>query len=89
MNNMETKSERSQENIVSSFFFYMWNGWSMEECKIVFGTDGKHFWSKWCSFSTPSPLGAAECFYSSLSKDAREKLVKQACLRYDDSKRIS
>lgn len=25
------------ENAVSSFFFYMWNAWSEEECKAVYG----------------------------------------------------
>ena len=23
------------ENAVSSFFYYMWNAWSKEECKVV------------------------------------------------------
>ena len=25
------------ENTVSSFFYYMWNAWSEEECKAVYG----------------------------------------------------
>ena len=25
------------ENTVSSFFYYMWNAWSEEECKTVYG----------------------------------------------------
>lgn len=32
------------ENSVSSFFYYMWNAWSKEECEIVFGGMCKHFW---------------------------------------------
>ena len=32
------------ENAVSSFFYYMWNAWSKEECKVVFGGDYLHFW---------------------------------------------
>ena len=36
------------ENAVSSFFFYMWNAWSEEECKAVYGNMYPHFWEKWC-----------------------------------------
>lgn len=35
------------ENAVSSFFHYMWNVWSIEECKVVFGDMYRHFWDKW------------------------------------------
>ena len=37
------------ENAVSSFFYYMWNAWSKEECKAVFGDMYRHFWDKWLS----------------------------------------
>lgn len=33
------------ENAVSSFFYYMWNTWSEEECKIIFKGMYKHFWT--------------------------------------------
>ena len=36
------------ENTVSSFFYYMWNAWSEEECKTVYGGMYPHFWEKWC-----------------------------------------
>ena len=32
------------ENTVSSFFYYMWNAWSEEECKTVYGGMYPHFW---------------------------------------------
>lgn len=32
------------ENTVSSFFYYMWNAWSEEECKAVYGGMYPHFW---------------------------------------------
>lgn len=32
------------ENAVSSFFYYMWNTWSQEECRIVYGNMSRHFW---------------------------------------------
>ena len=31
------------ENTVSSFFYYMWNAWSEEECKTVYGGMYPHF----------------------------------------------
>ena len=34
------------ENTVSSFFYYMWNAWSEEECKAVYGGMYPHFWEK-------------------------------------------
>lgn len=34
------------ENTVSSFFYYMWNAWSEEECKTVYGGMYPHFWEK-------------------------------------------
>lgn len=36
--------EYQAENAVSSFFYYMWNAWSMEECKVVYGGMFLHFW---------------------------------------------
>ena len=38
-------AKRSNENIVSSFMFYMWNRWSRQECDIVFGVMSGHLWS--------------------------------------------
>ena len=32
------------ENTVSSFFYYMWNAWSEEERKAVYGGMYPHFW---------------------------------------------
>jgi len=32
------------ENAVSSFFYYMWNTWSEEECRTVYGGMYLHFW---------------------------------------------
>lgn len=75
--------ERTHENIVSSFFFYMWNSWDKEECNLVFGCQTEHFWSKWCSYAGPSATGAAERFYSALSDNYRRKLVERACTVYD------
>ena len=56
------------ENAVYSFFYYMWNAWSKEECKIVFGGMCRHFWEKWNAQAEKSIYGAAERFYSELSE---------------------
>ncbi len=53
------------ENAVSSFFYYMWNTWSQEECRIVYGNMSRHFWEKWCLLSDKGVFGAAERFYES------------------------
>lgn len=73
------------ENAVSSFFYYMWNGWDEDECRTVFAGMHKHFWEKWCSLADnkKSALGAAERFYADLSDHYREMLVERAITVYD------
>lgn len=74
---------RSHENIVSSYFYYMWNAWSKEECRTVFGPMHKHFWEKWCHCANWDLYGAAERFYAELSDSNRHRLVERACELYD------
>lgn len=71
------------ENAVSSFFYYMWNTWSQEECRIVYGNMSRHFWEKWCMLSDKGVFGAAERFYAELSDTYREPLVERAVSLYD------
>ncbi len=71
------------ENAVSSFFYYMWNAWSKEECKIVFGGMCRHFWEKWNAQTEKSIYGAAERFYSELSENNQKLLVERAVSLYD------
>lgn len=71
------------ENAVSSFFYYMWNAWSKEECKIVFGGMCRHFWEKWNAQAEKSIYGAAERFYSELSENNQKLLVERAVSLYD------
>lgn len=71
------------ENAVSSFFYYMWNAWSKEECKVVFGGMYKHFWEKWNAQAGKSIYGAAERFYSELSENNQRLLVERAVSLYD------
>lgn len=76
-------TKRTNENTVTSFFYYMWNAWSQEECKVVFGDMYKHFWEKWCSLCDKTASGAAEKFYSFLSDSNRQKLVERSTTLYD------
>lgn len=69
------------ENTVSSFFYYMWNAWSEEECKAVYGGMYPHFWKKWCVATDKGTFGAAERFYLELSEDNR-RILRNGPSRY-------
>ena len=71
------------ENAVSSFFYYMWNAWSKEECKVVFGDMYRHFWDKWSALADKSIFGAAERFFAELSENNQKLLVERAVTLYD------
>lgn len=71
------------ENTVSSFFYYMWNAWSKEECKVVFGDMYRHFWDKWSALADKSIFGAAERFFAELSENNQKLLVERAVTLYD------
>ena len=74
------------KNDVTSFFYYMWNRWSEQECRIAFKDgDYRHFWNKWCQAydCMGGPRGAAEVFYMELSDTNRNKLVARALECYD------
>lgn len=76
--------------IVSSYFYYMWNAWNEDECKIVFAKNCySHFWSKWVSLvnKNKDPYGSAEMFYCELSDCNREKLVSRAIQVYEGNKK--
>ncbi|MBF0648732.1 hypothetical protein IR083_07860 [Dysgonomonas sp. GY75] len=80
--------EETNENIVSSFFFYMWNAWHLEESQKIFGWEWEHFWNKWIYHTKETTRGAAEKFYADLDTGNRIKLVKRACELYNGSTRI-
>ena len=75
INQMKRIMKYQAENTVSSFFYYMWNAWSEEECKTVYGGMYPHFWKKWCVATDKGTFGAAERFYLELSEDNRRILV--------------
>ena len=75
------------ENVISSFFYYMWNAWNEEECKVVYGDMHRHFWEKWCQMTDKGVFGAAERFYAELTDHYREKLAERAVALYDGKAR--
>jgi hypothetical protein len=77
----------TNENIVSSFFYYMWNAWYKDECQKTFGWEWEHFWNKWIYHTKETAKGAAEKLYADLDTGNRIKLVKRACEVYDGSGR--
>lgn len=85
---LQNINPKIKENIVSSLFFFMWNGWCKDECKLIFGWEFQHFWDKWgamCRIYTVN--GATEKFYAELTTNYRIKLVTHACELFDGSKR--
>lgn len=79
-----------ERNDVTSFFYYMWNAWGMQECKLVFKDKfWKHFWDKWCGiYDKYGIFSATEHFYAELSDDNRNLLVTRALQMYDGRKNI-
>ena len=84
---MATEINNQVENAVSSFFYYMWNAWSEDECKVVYGEMSRHFWRKWSQMTDKGAFGAAERFYAELTDHYREKLVERAVSLYDGKAR--
>ena len=70
--NMVTEINNQVVNAVSSFFYYMWNAWSEDECKVVYGEMYRHFWEKWSQMTDKGIFGAAERFYA-----GRQPLCRQ------------
>lgn len=65
---------------VQSFFYYMWNKWNIEECKIVFKSPlWEHIWSKW--------HGSPEQLFKELDSECQKLLVDRALSLYDGRKR--
>lgn len=81
--------EEMQENIVTSYFYYMWNAFSQTESDQIFGYLSQHMTDKWNSIcKRHSVYSAAERLYADLTQDNRLKLVTRACLQYNgNSKR--
>lgn len=80
---------RTNENIVSSFFYYMWNTWCKEECEAIQWTCGAdHIWSKWSQECRYGVRGAAERFYAELSDANRIALVKRATTLYNGRSKV-
>ena len=80
------------KNDVSSFFHYMWNKWSEDECKIVFADSCggyKHYWNKWVYFCNEYGVRAAvDMLYAELDNGNMDKLVARALECYDGMREI-
>lgn len=80
---------RTNENIVSSFFYYMWNTWSKEECEAIQWTcEPDHIWRKWGEACDCGARGAAEKFYMELSDINRQALVERATILYNGRSKV-
>lgn len=80
---------RTNENIVSSFFYYMWNTWSKEECEAIQWTcEPDHIWRKWGEACDCGARGAAEKFYMELSDTNRQALVGRATTLYNGRSKV-
>jgi len=75
----------NKQNDATSLFFYMWNRWCEEECRIVFHDDDyNHFWKKWCGiYDEYGRFGKVEHFYAELSNHNRDKLLARAKKLFD------
>ena len=63
--------------IVDSFMLYIFNKWSFEESKLVFGDNlGRHIYNKWCDYR--NNRGDQLEWYANLDETCRNKLVARA-----------
>jgi hypothetical protein len=85
------KEKMKEKNDVTSFFYYMWNTWSKSECEEIFsGNDANYIWGKWLSYYANNRLfGATEQFFSNLSENFQDMLVKRATETYNRRSKIN
>lgn len=90
--NMGSACMKVEKNDVSSFFYYMWNKWCEDECKIVFADSCggyKHYWNKWVHFCNEYGVrSAVDCLYGDLDTGNRDKLVARALECYDGMREL-
>lgn len=81
-----------KKNDIASFFYYMWNCWSKEECQQAFVSAQcgyLHIWNKWCYYSAQySRYGAVEEFFANLDATNQDLLVERALQMYMRKHRI-
>ena len=78
INQMKRIMKYQAENTVSSFFYYMWNAWSEEERKAVYGGMYPHFWEKCFVATNKATFARAKRFYLKLPEDTAGILVDRA-----------
>lgn len=81
-----------KKNDIASFFYYMWNAWSEQECEIAFARSScgwRHLWNKWCQYSSQhGTFGAVEEFFANLSDTHQDLLVERAIEVYNRKAKI-
>lgn len=71
-------------NEVTNFMYYVYNRWSEEESKHIFGEDlGNHIFKKW----QKQGYGKELLWYSELDRECKDKLVARANELYGDNRR--
>lgn len=67
------------------YLYYMWNLWSLDECKRIFAdTCFSHIWAKWMQYTERCGCtGAPASFYASLDDEKRDTLRKYAVKHYN------
>lgn len=64
-------------NEVTNFMLYMYNRWSAEEARTLFGRDlGSHIYGKWLDAFTMNDR--TMFWYSNLDSNCRQKIVDRA-----------
>lgn len=62
-------------NEVTAFMLYMFNKWSIQEAKYLFGENlGRHIFDKWVGWGTHKELR----WYADLDSACRQKVVDRA-----------
>jgi hypothetical protein len=65
--------------IIDNYLKYMWNTWSEDECKSLFGDRAEYIWLKWMSLCrTEGMIGAAAAFWADVDSGIQEELVNRA-----------
>lgn len=72
------------KNVVSQFYFFMWNVWTKDVCLEIYGkVMGEHFWSKFIGYHDAGGFDHAVAkMYADISDHYRDDLVNAAIEYY-------
>lgn len=71
-------------NVVSQFYFFMWNVWTKDVCLEIYGKImGEHFWNKYKFYKREYGHGSAVArMYFDMTDSNRNMLVEAAIEHY-------